>query len=162
MRELINGKLGKQGQRDMTITFKTFEREKSAEREAHDKAVNAHIGRRIRDARERAGLSHLDLARRIGASSVRVAKYEQGALRLAARELLEIGKALGKPVNFFFQDVPDTRRNAAPVRPRLETGASRVRETEALIEAFESIQDDAARRDVMRLLREIAANLRMH
>jgi transcriptional regulator with XRE-family HTH domain len=146
----------------MTITFKTSEREKFAAREAQDKVVNAHIGRRIKDARERAGLSHLDLARRIGATSARVVKYEQGALRLAARELLDIGKALGKPVNFFFQDVPETGRAASPARPRVETGSSRVRETESLIEAFENIQDDAARRDVMRLLREIAANLRMH
>jgi transcriptional regulator with XRE-family HTH domain len=156
----------------MTISFKTSERDRFAERDAHDRAINAHIGRRIRDARERAGLSHLDLGRRIGASSAKVAKYEQGALRLAARELLDIGRALGKPVNFFFQDIPETGRNAAPARPRVETGridtgridtgAARVRETESLIEAFENIEDDAARRDVMRLLREIAANLRMH
>lgn len=151
----------------MTIGFKASERDRIAERDAHDRAINAHIGRRIRDARERAGLSHLDLARRIGASSAKVAKYEQGVLRLAARELLDIGKALGKPVNFFFQDIPETGRNAAPARPRVEadridTAAARMRETELLIEAFENIEDDAARRDVMRLLREIAANLRMH
>jgi hypothetical protein len=49
-----------------------------------------------------------------------------------------------------------------PARPPVETGMSRVRETESLIEAVENNEDDAARRDVMRLLREIAANLRMH
>lgn len=146
----------------MTITMKSVERVKYAEREAHDRAVNAYIGRRIKDAREQAGMSLAELARRIGATSSRVARYEEGAMRLAARELLEIGQALGKPVTYFFVDLPSTGRRALPARPRGETGAARVRETESLIEAFENITDEAARRDIMRLLREIATNFHLH
>jgi len=146
----------------MTITLKTTERLKYTDRDARDRAVHAHIGRRIREARERAGISLADLADRVGTTASRAARYEQGALRLAARELLEIAQALGRNVTFFFQDAPNAGRTAASARPRGEAGASRVRETESLIQAFENIPDEAARREVMRLLREIAANYRLH
>ncbi len=146
----------------MTIALKTLERGKNAERDAHDRAVHEHIGKRIRDARERAGLSVADLAGRVGATTSRVARFEQGSVRLAARELLLIARALSRPVSYFFQDVADAGRATAASGPRGEHDASRLRETESLVQAFENIVDETARRDVMRLLREIAANYRLH
>ncbi len=147
----------------MTITLKTSERGKAATRDAHDRAVHAHIGRRIRDAREHAAMSVPDLARRIGMTASRVVKFEQGAVRLAARELICIARALDRPVTYFFQDAPVAiGRPTAAVRPGADSDALRMRETESLVQAFENIVEETVRRDVMRLLREIAANYRLH
>ncbi len=119
--------------------------------------ILVRIGARLRQAREQAGLSQRELAASIGAQAARVANYESGAARLTARGLFEIAGTLGKPVAWFFEGLPEAtigRSNAsaaALARPSLTN------ETQALIEAFDGIADAETRRDVLRLLRAIAA-----
>lgn len=115
------------------------------------------IGARLRQAREQAGLSQRELAASIGTQTARVASYESGAARLTARGLFEIAGALRKPVAWFFEGLPEAtvgRSNAgaaALAKPSLTS------ETQALIEAFDGIGDPETRRDILRLLRAIAA-----
>lgn len=56
--------------------------------------VNAEIGRRVRAARQAAGVTQVALATHLGFSSQQLAKYESGTNRLSVRILLEITKFL--------------------------------------------------------------------
>lgn len=53
------------------------------------------LGRRIRDAREAAGLTQEDLAQRVALSRASVANIERGNQRVALHQFVELAQALG-------------------------------------------------------------------
>lgn len=120
----------------------------------------ARIGARLRLAREQLGLSQCELAARTGGRGPRIASYERGNARLTARCLFQFARVLGRPVAWFFEGLPEAVLGtsggtaAAPARPGMTA------ETQALIGAFEEIADPETRRDIIRLLRGIAAERR--
>lgn len=123
--------------------------------------VLARIGVRLRLAREQSGLSQSELAARLSLHAARLAGYESGSARLTARALFEIARTLGRPVAWFFEGLPEATvgqsnaaASAALARPNLTS------ETQALIDAFDGIRDPETRRDIIRLLRAIAAERR--
>lgn len=126
----------------------------------HDPDVLARIGVRLRQAREQSGLSQGELAARLNLHAARVANFESGTARLTARALFEIARTLGRPIAWFFEGLPEATvgqsnaASAALARPSLTN------ETQALIDAFEGIGDSETRRDIIRLLRAIAAERR--
>ena len=124
-----------------------------------DLDVRGHIGRRLKLARENAGISRRDLARRVGTTADRLAGYERGTHRLTARRLFEIASILEKPVSYFFDDLPEEIGDARRAQFGNGDAAERLRETMALINAFYRIRDADMRRDVIRLLRGIASDL---
>lgn len=62
------------------------------------------IGSRIREARERLGLSQEDLANLIGKSQNAVSDYEHGRRAIRISELPELASALKVPIASFFGD----------------------------------------------------------
>ncbi len=62
------------------------------------------IGSRIREARERLGLSQEDLANLIGKSQNAVSDYEHGRRAIRISELPELARALKLPIAYFFGD----------------------------------------------------------
>ncbi len=84
---------------------------------AETQARLAEMGRRIRQARERAGLSEEELAERIGISGVTLHLYETGVVA-AGDHLRAIAAVTGVPVSFFLEPAPTA---PAPV-PREESG----------------------------------------
>lgn len=64
------------------------------------------IGRRIADARTRAGLTQLDLAQAIGLDRSALAKVETGARRITALELARIAEETGESFEWFVTDPP--------------------------------------------------------
>lgn len=70
-------------------------------------AVNSEtIGRRVAEARVRAGLTQLDLARAIGLDRSSLAKVEGGARRVTALELARIAEETGEAFEWFVTDPP--------------------------------------------------------
>jgi transcriptional regulator with XRE-family HTH domain len=125
-------------------------------------AIHVHVGLRIKQAREAAGMTPREMAIRLGVSPARIVGYETGADRLTARQLFAIATVTGKSVSYFFEDLEPpgeaasaARAADAPARP-----VERVEETRALIAAFYEIKDSATRRDIIRLLRGIAEDMR--
>lgn len=59
------------------------------------------IGRRIRQARETAGMTQEDLGRALGISGVAVGHYERAARSVGIAELERIAEALRRPVTWF-------------------------------------------------------------
>jgi transcriptional regulator with XRE-family HTH domain len=69
-----------------------------------DKAINQHIGSRIRTRRTLMRMSQQKLAEAIGLTFQQVQKYETGANSVSAARLHQIAEILDAPVSFFFDD----------------------------------------------------------
>ncbi|HOO45333.1 MAG TPA: helix-turn-helix transcriptional regulator [Deltaproteobacteria bacterium] len=65
------------------------------------------IGRKLQKAREEAGLSQEDLAKKMGCTQASLSNYELGKRRLYLSDLQRIGQLLGKPVTYFLEDSED-------------------------------------------------------
>jgi len=65
------------------------------------------IGRKLQRAREEAGLSQEDLAKKLGCTQASLSNYELGKRRLYLADLQRIGQLLGKPVTYFLEDSED-------------------------------------------------------
>ena len=74
---------------------------------------------RLRAARETAGLTQVEVARRLGRPQSYVSKSESGERRLDVVELLELAEVLGRPLTYF---VAGTSRVSG--RRRLRRSAS--------------------------------------
>jgi len=62
------------------------------------------IGRKLQKAREEAGLSQDELAKKLGCTQASLSNYELGKRRLYLSDLQRIGQLLGKPVTHFLED----------------------------------------------------------
>lgn len=115
------------------------------------KAVDIHVGARVRLARQLAGMSQEALA---GASEItfqQVQKYEKGTNRISASRLVEFSGILNVPVAWFFEGAPGVGTGEAPDFPTLSA-------TElALIKSMRDLSPDAARA-VVNLARTMTGN----
>ena len=68
--------------------------------------MNAYeqIGKKIQTAREEAGMSQEELAKKIGCTQASLSNYELGKRRLYLADLQRIGQLLGKQVTYFVED----------------------------------------------------------
>jgi transcriptional regulator with XRE-family HTH domain len=68
--------------------------------------MNAYekIGRKLQEAREEAGLSQEELARKIGCTQASLSNYELGKRRLYLADLQRIGQLLGKQITYFLDE----------------------------------------------------------
>lgn len=130
-------------------------------RSLREATIHAHIGRQMRRARDRVGLSARAMADRLGVPVGRLAAYEDGSEGLTARGLLEVATILEQSVSFFFDDldVEPPTLDAVDSRSSTESPVARLAETRALIDAYYRIADVDTRRDVVRLVRGIADDL---
>lgn len=74
-------------------------------------AIDAYVGRRLKQRREELGLSQEKLAEFLGISFQQVQKYERGFNRVGASRLFQIGEALSVPTAFFFDGIEPQNRN---------------------------------------------------
>jgi ribosome-binding protein aMBF1 (putative translation factor) len=76
--------------------IKKARRDTSARREAYDRAKEAYeLGRRVRRARERLGMTQADLASRTGSTQPAVARLEAGGVTPSLETLHRVADALG-------------------------------------------------------------------
>lgn len=80
-----------------------------------DKAINQHIGARIRTRRVLMGMSQQKMAEAIGLTFQQVQKYESGANSVAAPRLLQIAQVLDVPVSFLFDGIEQASAVESPV-----------------------------------------------
>ncbi len=115
------------------------------------RAIDAHVGRRIRARRRLMGLSQTQLASRLGLSFQQIQKYENGSNRVSAGTLCRLGEALEVPVGFFF----DGREGIA--YRRLPVGDGRAdRLGIEVARNFRRVPDRTARRAVADLVKALA------
>jgi transcriptional regulator with XRE-family HTH domain len=62
----------------------------------------AIFGSRIREARERLGISQEELAERLNKKQRAISEYENGNRRMFVTDLPDLAQVLGVPVSYFF------------------------------------------------------------
>ena len=132
-------------------------------------AMDAAVGARLRSARQLAGMSQTDLARRVGVTFQQVQKYEQGMNRIGASRLQQFAEILNVSVSFFFETeigsgVQEARPAAAVEQDNIllagqqriaAAGGASARETMELLRQFGMIRDPMVRRAFIDLLRQV-------
>ena len=117
------------------------------------RALDGHVGRRVRARRTQLGLSQTELGLRLGLSFQQIQKYENGGNRISAGTLGRIAAALDAPVGFFFRglapDGPAPQAIGDGRADRMQIGVAR---------NFARLAPRATRRAVADLVRTLAGN----
>jgi transcriptional regulator with XRE-family HTH domain len=74
--------------------------------------IDAQVGNRVRLRRMLIGMSQEKLGEALGLTFQQVQKYEKGVNRIGAGRLYNVGRILGVPVTYFYEDV--TAENSVP------------------------------------------------
>ena len=111
-------------------------------------ASDRRIGRHIRLQRVASGMSQHRLAEALGLTFQQVQKYEKGTNRVSASRLEEIAGVLKVPVAFFYDDA------AGEASPPL---AAETPQGLLLLRAFEAIAHPGLQKQVLALVRSVAA-----
>lgn len=118
--------------------------------------IDRHVGLRLRQRRELAGLTAAEFGAAAGLTERQVRNYERGASRITARRLHEFGQLLGVPASYFFESgasAPPARRGRLPIASMpLES-----HEAEELLAAFAGIPDRAIRLKLIELTIALAS-----
>jgi transcriptional regulator with XRE-family HTH domain len=117
--------------------------------------IDLHVASRVRERRIGLGLSQRQLASALGLTFQQLHKYEQGKSRISAGRLYELGKVLGAPITFFFEDI-DTLTPVTLLETGDHTDELGRREAGELFAAYRAISDPLLRLSVRRLARALA------
>lgn len=125
--------------------------------------VDVHVGQRIRQRRSVMGLTQEALASATGLTFQQIQKYEQGKNRVSASRLHQLAKLLDVDTNFFFDLLPEEKKGAATglAEDQEEFHGKNMlssRETMELIKTYYSIQDPKIRKNLLKIIRQMASN----
>jgi transcriptional regulator with XRE-family HTH domain len=69
-------------------------------------AIDRHVARRIKIARQESGLSQMSVAERVGMTYQQLYKYENGEDRIYSGRLALLAHIFEKPIHWFFEGAP--------------------------------------------------------
>lgn len=126
--------------------------------------VSLHVGKRIRIRRLLLGLSQAELAKSLQVTQQQLLNYERGTSRVNVSRLYACSRALGVPMEFFFEDFEPPSATGAGTpsdvqSPRDDGGiplgadGRADRDTLAVVRAFKRISDPERRRAMLDLLK---------
>ncbi len=121
------------------------------------RAINRHVGRRLREKRIALGWRPADFAGRIGLSDYALAEIEAGRARIEPLMLMRAAELLQVSVNFFFEGAPEAKPSPATIEAAQEF-ARFLATPEALriVSAFNAIDCDVMRSDLIRTAEAMA------
>jgi len=126
--------------------------------------VDVHVGSQIKLRRTCMGITQGKLGEYINLTFQQIQKYERGANRVSASKLWQLGNVLDVPVSYFFQDMPnsvkeafpgDTGETAESDTPQQHLTLHR-RQTLELVRTFGRVQDPVIRKRMIDVVRAIA------
>ena len=131
------------------------------------RAVDIHVGARLRLRRTLLGISQEKLGEAVGLTFQQIQKYERGANRVGASRLYEFSRVLDIPVSYFFEEMNDktvaTRgRRIAPKelgdqdQAELASNPLARRETLELVRAYYKIGNTKVRKRTFELVKSLA------
>ena len=122
-------------------------------------SVDERIGKRVKGRRLEVDLSQEKLADLVGVTFQQIQKYENGVNRIAASRLWEMARALGVPVQYFYEGLSVNAPGVAEAgAPDLVYDMMATPEGQRLLQIFGSIRSAKVRRRVVELVRVIAEN----
>lgn len=110
--------------------------------------IDRHVGRRLRLARELAGLTQAEIGQKLGMSFQVVQKYEQGEIRISASRLMQLSTTLGRPVSFLFEGLETAADQTIIARREVE-----------LVRAFRLIANPQIRQHLLELIKGMGGDL---
>lgn len=145
---------------------KTISKTASPKKKGRANFIDENVGVQLRQRRALLGLSQEKLAEQVGITFQQIQKYENGANRISASRLFEFSKVLDIPVSFFFEN-SGNNQNIAQGFAEGEQSAfegpddvMRRKETLELIRVYYSIENPKLRKDLFKLVRSMAENLK--
>jgi transcriptional regulator with XRE-family HTH domain len=130
-------------------------------------SIDEYVGTQLRQRRSLLGLSQERLAEQVGITFQQIQKYENGANRISASRLYEFSKVLDIPVSFFFDNYEGgsaafslglAENDQAPFEG--PDDVLKRKETIELIRVYYSIENPKLRRDLFKLVKSMAENLK--
>ena len=110
--------------------------------------IDVHVGQRVRQRRVLCGLSQTEVANRIDLTFQQLQKYERGMNRISASKLWQISQVLGVPVQWFFMEYTEGKKQAESYHMK--------RETLELVRNFSSAPPEIQRR-FLSLVKSVAS-----
>ncbi len=128
------------------------------------KAMDVHVGNRLRMRRSIIGWSQERLAEAVGLTFQQVQKYERGANRISASRLYDFSRVLDVDVSYFFEQYNEKQKPAnfkygfadTDQDEFLDTGKWYDKETLELIRLYYSISDQKIRRNLVKMIQNMA------
>ena len=153
--------------REQTTPGGTEERLESQGRKPNP--MDIHVGSRVRLRRMVIGMSQEKLGERMGLTFQQIQKYEKGTNRIGASRLFQLSQILDVPVQFFFEDAPNSMINrGAAVAGFAESKTEAYlldflnsRDGLELNRAFVKITDPKVRKRVVDLVRALSDDVAM-
>lgn len=123
----------------------------------HSNEIDVYVGARVRSCRESRRLSQEALARQLGISFQQLQKYEKGTNRISVSRLQVIARVLDIPIGQFFKGL-DEQATLGDKNPYPDP-AQFIATLEGLelIRAFRCIKSAEARKQVLALVKTLAA-----
>lgn len=152
---IFTGYMAARGQ-DSIVTGNSRDLEVPANR---SRAVDIHVGKRLRQRRTLLGLSQEKLAEALGLTFQQVHKYEKGVTRVGASRLFDLSRVLDVPIGYFFDGIATTTTACAPPTgtPTMSLASPELkRETLDLVRAYNDIRDPQMRRRIHELAKALA------
>lgn len=125
--------------------------------------IDMHVGARVRLRRMILGMSQEKLGEQLHLTFQQVQKYEKGVNRIGAGRLFELARVLGVPIQYFYEDAPNSEAYqlvpngmAEPSVDAALFGFLSSREGLELNKAFARISDAKVRRAIVDLVRSLA------
>ncbi|MGB3722829.1 MAG: helix-turn-helix transcriptional regulator [Pacificimonas sp.] len=104
--------------------------------------VDAHVGRRLGEARTAAKMSRAALSRDVGVSAEQLRKYELAIDRVSAGRLLALATALKRPVDWFYDGALADTKVAEDAEPYDASAGDPHMMTRRLLSAFRTLSAD--------------------
>lgn len=127
--------------------------------------VDIHVGTKVKTRRLMLGLSQDDLAKAIGLTFQQVQKYERGTNRISVSRLMDISRALKAPLDYFLDGcmalASGQGRKLAKgfsdvKQASLETDALTRRDVLELIRAYQQIQTQQLKKQLLEMAKAMA------
>ena len=153
----------------MSVAMKTKPlKTESMKKKGRANSVDENVGMQLRQRRSLLGLSQEKLAEQVGITFQQIQKYENGANRISASRLYEFSKVLDIPVSFFFEGSNEQNNNRTVFGLGENDQAAfegpedvmKRKETLELIRVYYSIENPKLRKDLFKLVRSMAENLK--
>jgi transcriptional regulator with XRE-family HTH domain len=117
--------------------------------------IDKHVGNRVRMRRLLIGMSQEKLGELLGITFQQVQKYEKGSNRISASRLYYLAQILSVPIQFFYDELPDTGTPQGMAEIGM-TDLLSSSEVSQLARAFSEISDPVARRAIMGMVKQFA------
>jgi transcriptional regulator with XRE-family HTH domain len=122
--------------------------------------VDVHVGARVRMRRKILGMSQEGLGEKLGLTFQQVQKYERGFNRVSSSKLYLAARALGAPISYFFEGLPDPTGDdpelASQGAEQAISAFLLTTEGLELAKLFPVIEDRAVRARLLDLVRSLA------